>query len=76
MFNHAFYRSDSLVLVAKRENFNHPYKLPLRLGDTVSLNSDGPQAIVVDVDAMIPGRPRDDPVLSERYWIYRGIQWT
>ncbi len=53
MFNHAFYRSDSLVLVAKRENFNHPYKLPLRLGDTVSLNSDGPQAIVVDVDDLI-----------------------
>ncbi len=53
MLKRGCFEPDSLALVAKRENFNLSQEPPLRLGDTVSLNSGSPQAVVVDVDDLI-----------------------
>ncbi len=42
---------DALVLIAKAEDYANVLEPPLRLGDIVSLNSGGPQAMVVDIDS-------------------------
>ncbi len=41
---------DALVLIAKAEDYASMLEPPWRLGYIVSLNSGGPQAMVVDID--------------------------
>ena len=42
---------DTLVLITKAEDYANVLEPSLRLGDIVSLNSGGPQAMVVDIDS-------------------------
>ncbi len=49
MLNRRKYDPDTLVLIAKAEDYANVLEPPLRLGDIVSLNSGGPQAMVVDI---------------------------
>ena len=51
MLNRRKYDPDTLVLIAKAEDYANVLEPPLRLGDIVSLNSGGPQAMVVDIDS-------------------------
>ena len=47
---HASFDSNAITLVAASEDFQRQHKLPLQLGDIVSLNSGGPRMMIVDLD--------------------------
>ena len=50
ILRHASFDSSAITLVDASEYFQRQHKLPLQLGNIVSLNSGGPRMMIVDLD--------------------------